>query len=188
MDIFTHISAARERYVCAIAALLAISTTAAAEDPVRRPTPKPGTLGAYANKITLDRSNLTNGNGRIVLDNDNVVVLGAGGLIIVGGVSTSSLGKSTPAGVADRAERVRWRAAHRKQKNVISSLERRRTQLEIEIDHLKNQRMTIKTMARLQQTEAKLQQLDRDIATERAELRRIVREARQRGAEPGWFR
>jgi hypothetical protein len=30
--------------------------------------------------------------------------------------------------------------------------------------------------------------LDREIAVERAELARIVREARRRGAEPGWFR
>jgi hypothetical protein len=43
-------------------------------------------------------------------------------------------------------------------------------------------------MARLQQLEAKLLQLDRDIAGERARLARIVRDARRRGAEPGWFR
>ena len=36
--------------------------------------------------------------------------------------------------------------------------------------------------------EVRLQLLDREIAVERAQLTRIVREARQHGAEPGWFR
>jgi hypothetical protein len=71
---------------------------------------------------------------------------------------------------------------------VIAELERRRGLLEIEVDHLENQRMTIKTLARLRNAEAKLQMLDRETSVERAELARIVREARRHGAEPGWFR
>ena len=188
MDIFTLTSPSSARFAFAAAALLVASTTTNAADPTPKPTPKPGTLGAYAKKITLDRSTLVEENGRVVLTNDNIVILGAGGSIIDGVVATDGRRKPKPAGVADNAERARWRAAYRKQRNEISSLERRRSQLLIEIDHLENQSLTIKTMARLQLLEAKLKHLERDIANERAELTRIVRDARKRGAEPGWFR
>ena len=158
-----------------------------AADPPR-PTPRPGTLGAYAKNITLNRSNLGEENGRVVLTNNNVVILGSGGSITLGTVATDSRGRTKKAGVADNAERARWQAAYRKQKQVIAALERRRSQLEIEIDQIENQGLTAKTMARLQQLKAKRNQLDRDIASERAQLARIVRDARLRGAEPGWFR
>ena len=58
----------------------------------------------------------------------------------------------------------------------------------MEIDQIKNLSLTAKTMARLEQSEAKLRLVDNEIAAERAKLARIVRDARRRGAEPGWFR
>ena len=42
--------------------------------------------------------------------------------------------------------------------------------------------------ARLERAESKLRHLDEEISREREELSRIVRDARRRGAEPGWFR
>jgi hypothetical protein len=188
MDIFILTSPSSARFAFAATVLLVASTATNAADPKPKPTPKPGTLGAYAKKITLDRSTLGEENGRVILTNDNIVILGAGGSIIDGVVATDGRRKPKPAGVADNAERARWRAAYRKQRNEISSLEGRRSQLVIEIDLLENQSLTIKTMARLQRLETKLEQLDRDIASERTELARIVRDARKRGAEPGWFR
>jgi hypothetical protein len=158
-----------------------------AADPPR-PTPRPGTLAAYAEKITLDRSALADATGRVILTNDSVAGLAADGSITLGMVAHAEGKKAKTSPVADNAERARWQAAHRKQRQVIAALERRRSRLEIEIDQIEDLGLTAKTMARLEQSEAKLQQLDREIATERAELARIVRDARRRGAEPGWFR
>jgi len=172
------------------AVLIVVSITAApgsaAEPP--RPTPRPGSLAAYAAKITLDRSALGDDSGRVTLTNDNVVGLGEGATITLGTVAPAGRKKSKPSGVADNAERARWQAAHHKQRQVIVGLERRRSQLETEIDQIEDLGLTVRTMARLERAESKLRHLDEEIARERSALARIVRDARRRGAEPGWFR
>jgi len=172
------------------AVLIVVSFTAApgsAADPPK-PTPRPGTLGAYASKVTLDRSALSDRTGRVILTNDNVVGLGEGATITLGSVVTAGRKKSKPAGGADNAERSRWQAAHHKQRQVIVGLERRRSQFETEIDQIEDLGLTARTMARLERAESKLRHLDEEIARERSALARIVRDARRRGAEPGWFR
>lgn len=176
------------RLVSAVSTVAFLRAVSASPADIPKPTPRPGTLGAYAENVTLDRSTLSDETGRVVLTNDNVVVLAEGGSIIFGAVVTNGRGKPKPTSVADSAERARWRAAHRKQRKVIADLERRRSLIEIEIEHIGNLRLTVRTMARLQRVEAKLRDLDRQIEDERRELARIVREARRRGAEPGWFR
>ena len=109
-----------------------------AADPPR-PTPRPGTLGAYAKKITLNRSAWATDDGRVVLTNDNVVALAADGSITLGTVAHGpATGRRKSTGVADNAERARWQAAHHKQRQVIAALERRRSQLELEIDQIEN--------------------------------------------------
>ena len=171
----------------AVASLIFCFTTSfgSTADPVR-PTPRPGSLAAYAEKVTLDRSTLGNFDGHVILTNDCVADLAASGSITLGTVKQADRKKAES--VANNAERSRWQAAHHKQRQVIAALERRRSQLELEIDQIEDLSLTARTMARLEQSEAKLQLLDREIATERAELARIVRDARRRGAEPGWFR
>jgi hypothetical protein len=164
-----------------------IPASISAADPPR-PTPRPGSLAAYAEKITLDRSALGDGTGRLILTNDSVAGLAAGGAITLGTVSPSGVKKPTSAGTANDSERARWRAAHTKQRRVIAVLERQRTKVEIEIDQLENLGLTAKVMARLDRAESKLRHLDEEIAREREVLARIVRDARRRGAEPGWFR
>jgi hypothetical protein len=172
------------------AVLIIVSFTAApgsaADTP--KPTPRPGTLGAYALKVTLDRSALSDRAGRVILTNDNVVGLGEGATITLGAVAPAGPKKSKPSGGADNAERSRWQAAHRSQRQVIFALERRRSQLETEIDQIEDLGLTVRTMARLERAESKLRHLDEEIARERSALARIVRDARRRGAEPGWFR
>jgi hypothetical protein len=165
---------------------LSASSVSAGDSP--QPTPRPGTLAAYAEKLTLDRSALGDDTGRVILTNDSVAGLAADGSITLGTVTLEGRQKSTMSPTADNTERSRWQAAHRKQRQVIAALERRRSQLELEIDQIENQSLTARTMARLEQLELKMRQLDRDIAAERMELARIVRDARRRGAEPGWFR
>ena len=89
-----------------------IAACALAADPPR-PTPRPGTLGAYAARITLDRSALSDETGRVVLTNDNVVALGVGGSITLGAVATTGRKQARSQSVADNVERARWRAAGR---------------------------------------------------------------------------
>ena len=173
--------------IMAVASLLYCFTVSigSTDDPPR-PTPRPGSLAAYAEKVTLDRSALGDATSRLILTNDTIAGLAADGSITLG-TMTQVDSKKTQS-VADNAERSRWQTAHHRQQQVISALERRRSQLELEIDQIEDLSLTAKTMARLEQSEAKLQLLDREIAAERAELARIVRDARRRGAEPGWFR
>jgi hypothetical protein len=173
---------------CLSLMLMSIAMMVSAEEPAPNPTPRPGTLGAYARSITLKRSTLEDEAGRLVLTNDGVAALGAGAAITLAAVPTSKGDGLKKTDGASSAERSKWRATHKKQQRVIVGLERRRSLLEVEIESLENQRLTIKTMARLQAAEERIQLLDREIAAERAELARIVREARRHGAEPGWFR
>jgi hypothetical protein len=158
----------------------------AAEPP--KPTPRPGSLGAYAQKITLDRSALGDPTGRVILTNDNVVGIGEGATITLGSVVMPEGGSSKAPDRGNSAERSRWRAAHKKQRRVIADLERQRSLLEIDIDNIEDQRLTPKILIRLDRAESKLRHIDREIVRERGELARIVRDARRRGAEPGWFR
>lgn len=153
-----------------------------------RPTPRPGTLGAYARTITLDRSALGGSAAPIILTNDTVADAGKRAAITLGAVITPGRVSSNPASEPDGSRRARWKAAHDRQRRVIEDLERRKSLLELEIDHLENQRLTPKILARLDRAESKRGHFEREIARARQELARIVRDARRHGAEPGWFR
>jgi hypothetical protein len=48
--------------------------------------------------------------------------------------------------------------------------------------------LTASVLARIDRYELELEALDADIRSERSALAHLVREARQHGAEPGWFR
>jgi threonine dehydrogenase-like Zn-dependent dehydrogenase len=159
-----------------------------ADAPSPTPTPRTRTLAEYARGISLKTSGVADASGRIVISTETLSVIADGGTITIGGTSATGKDRLPTPSTASPSERARWRTAHNKQKQVITGLERRRSQLEIEIDHIGNQKLTIKTMASLQRAEAKLRQLDGEISAERAELARIVRDARRHGAEPGWFR
>jgi len=172
--------------IAAASFILCLTASFGSTDDPPRPTPRPGSLAAYAEKVTLDRSALGDDTSLLILTNDTIAGLAADGSITLGTVTHVDRKKTET--VANDAERSRWQMAHHGQQQVISALERRRSQLELEIDQIEDLSLTAKTMARLEQSEARLQLLEREIAVERAELARIVRDARRRGAEPGWFR
>lgn len=179
-------SDALRRTIAAVSLVFSSNTSIGSGADPLRPTPRPGSLAAYAEKVTLDHSALDTFEGRVILTNDSVASLAVDGSITLGTVKQA--GQKTTRSVADNAERSRWQAAHSRQMKVIADLKSRRSRLELEIDQINALSLTAKTMARLEQSEAKLRLLDHEIATERAELARIVRNARRRGAEPGWFR
>jgi hypothetical protein len=174
------------RFVPALLSIVSFTAVSGSAADPPRPTPRPGSLAAYAEKVTLDRSTLGNGDGRVILTNDSVTALAADGSITLGTVTQADRKKAKS--VVDNAERSRWQAAHRRQRQVIAALEKRRSQLETEIDQIEDLGLTAKTMARLERSESKLRHLDEEIGREREALARIVRDARRRGAEPGWFR
>ena len=168
-----------------VISLLAAAALVAAEHPTPAPTPRPGTLAAYARRITLDRSRAEDAADRVMITNDNLEVFAAGAAVTLGSPPT---GSTAPTQQPDAAERARWRKAHHEQRKVIAGLERRRTLIEVEINHIEDGQLTTKNLARLDRAEAKAQSLDEEIKRERSELATIVREARRHGAEPGWFR
>jgi len=170
--------------ICVIS-LVAAAALVAAENPTPTPTPRSDSLAAYARHITLNRSRAGDGADRLMITNENLEMFAAGGAVTLGSLPTHS---SAPATQPDAAERERWRKAFHVQRQVIAGVERRRTLLEVEIDHIEDGPLTAKNLARLDHAEAKARVLDGEIRRERGELSRIVREARRHGAEPGWFR
>jgi len=164
------------------------ASAAVASTPSPTPTPRTRTLAEYAGRISLKTSGVADASGQIVISTETLSAIADGGTITIGGISVTGKARLPTPLAASPSERARWRAAHNKQTRVIVGLERRRALLEIEIHHIGDQSLTIKTMARLQRAEAKLRQLEDEISAERAELARIVRDARRDGAEPGWFR
>jgi hypothetical protein len=168
-------------------ALLAASFTAA-EEPVPTPTPRPGTLAAYASRTPLDRTTADEETGRVTVTSENLKELAEGGRITLGApLGGGPASRKTSAGPTDR-ERERWQDRYKKQRDVIAKLETRRSKLEVEIDHIKDGKLDVRNLARLDRAEAKLDLLDGEIRREQAALARIVRDARQHGAQPGWFR
>ena len=172
------------RAMCVIS-VLAATALVAAENPTPTPAPRPGSLAAYASRLILNRSRAGDGADRLMITNENLEVLAAGAAMTLGSAPTNG---AASAKQPDAAERARWRKAYHKQRKVIDGLERRRTLLEVEINHIEDGGLTAKNFARLDHAETKARVLDKEIKRERGELARIVREARRHGAEPGWFR
>jgi septal ring factor EnvC (AmiA/AmiB activator) len=151
------------------------------------PTPKPGTLGAYAQRITLNRA-AVNSTGPVVLRNSDVAAVAQGIEITLGSVDLETIVELRAPDSNGEAERERWTRAHHKQRQVIEGLNRRRSLLEIDVAVLDDQRPTPKLIARLEQARAKLRHIEKQIVHEKQVLARIVRQARRHGAQPDWFR
>ena len=159
--------------------VLAVAASVAGENPT--PTPRPGTLAAYAGRISLRQTET----GGVTITDENLAEFAARGAVTLGAASTRG---APPPKQPDAAERTRWRTAYRRQRHVITGLERRRALIEVEIDHIEDGGLTAKSLARLDRAKEKARVLDEQIKRERGEFVRVVREARRHGAEPGWFR
>ena len=171
--------------LCAILASMTVGADSPSDQP--KPTPRTGSLGAYAREVTLDRSALGQPSGPVILTNDTVTGVAEDAAITLGAVTMD--GVAAPAtSVGESADWTRWRAAHQRQQRVVAGLEKRMSLLDMEIDHIEQQRLTPKILARLDRAEAKRRHLEQEIRQARDELARIVRDARRHGAEPGWFR
>lgn len=158
----------------------------AAERPTPSQTPTPASLAEYARGMKLKRD-ATDDSDRITIDNANVQAIGRDRALVLGVAAAPPV--ATPRTARDEAAaRSRWRSRHDAQRRRIAEVERKIEVVDRDIDVLNRQRLTPRVMVRLDAAKAKLADLERQLDRRRAELGRIIREARQEGAEPGWFR
>lgn len=150
------------------------------------PTPRPGTLAEYASRVRLRSTGAADAPAGLTLDGAALAELARQGTLTLGAVAVGP--SLPPAATATAADRERWRSRYLAQQRAIDGLERRRARLAAELDRLESGRLSASVMARIDRAESELRSLDEDIRSERAELARIVRDARGHGAEPGWFR
>jgi hypothetical protein len=167
---------------------LSFSLLSTAEEPLPTPTPRSGTLAAYASVTPLDRTCLVNEMTTVVITGDNLAELGEGAVLtVVAEPAAEFVAVDLPEPV-DSKTRERWRNKVMAQRKVIERLDARRKTVEAEIDRLERGGLDSRTLDRLEKAESKLGRVDSEIRRERLELSRIIRRARKVGAQPGWFR
>ena len=167
---------------------LAIAEVGHAADPAPSPTPKPGTLAAFARSTQLDRSAADPGSGRIVITTDNLARLGEGAALSETGPPAAEPPAITTDVRPDPTVRSFWRKKVLAQSRNIARLESHRDRVLEEIDRLERGRLDGRALDRIEKAESKLRQVEGDIKREKARLSNLVREARKQGAQPGWFR
>ena len=163
------------------------SAVQASAPPTQKPTPKPGTLAALASSTTLSRGQGSAHTGVIVITDDNLTDLGQGAALTV---MTSTIAETGSIDVieVDRKTREKWRRRVLAQSSVIAQLEEGRDRVRIEIDRLERGRLDGRALDRIAKAETKLKAVEAEIKSAKAQLSRIVRDARKEGAQPGWFR
>ena len=166
---------------------LAGAAFASADTPPATPTPTPrlGTLAAYASSITLDRGP---GEDQVLITTDNLRTLGEGGFLTTAAMPTGDPVKVNLSTEIDPKIRERWRKKVLKQSGVTAKLQAQRRAVEEEIERIERGRLDSRALDRLEKAEAKLADADAEIRRAKAQLSRLVREARKEGAQPGWFR
>ena len=174
---------------------LLCASFARAAAPSPTPTPSPRSLAQLAARVELDRSALGGADTAVVISNHNLSDLAATGRLTTaeGCAETVAPATNSPSPREEAARRDRWRTLHRRQRERIFALEEQLARLDLDLAAaLETERSRPpgrarrpdRTPALRQRREALAARLER----ERSELRRIVREARVEGAEPGWFR
>ena len=172
------------RFVILIATMLCPANARTADAPSPTPTPRPGVLG----DIRLKTGTAADEGGPLVISNSNLADWAERGAVTLGEVRMSVPGDRTENSSAVAAERERWRSRVKARRREIARLDHKRMRIEARIELIENGRLTVKALARIQQAESELEAVAREIADEKKELGRLIREARRRGAEPGWFR
>lgn len=149
------------------------------------PTPRPDSLAAYASLHRISSEHST------VITNQTMRQMAEGVVL-----TTAAPRNDDPAleevteepATADPKARSRWRKAYSKQKRVIRTIEAEKDALRVELAEVNRRPINASSTARAAAIKEELQQLDRKLRDERSDLGRIVREARNEGAVPGWFR
>jgi hypothetical protein len=175
--------------VCALCLTLSAASEAQTKtEPSPTPTPSPGTLAAYASRISLDPRMADPSTGSVVITTEDLAELAAEGTVTFGEYTAGQQLPAKPADGSGGAQRGMWRARFLNQRKAVSKIEARRSEVLADIEAINRERVTPRTLARLDRAKVKLRLVDKELRRARLELARIVREARRRGAEPGWFR
>lgn len=154
------------------------------DDASPTPTPCPKRLG----DIKLKNVARSDDNGHVVISDADLADLAGRGSLTVGGKAATETTRSKPRKTPSRSVRERWRTKVLNRKGVIDGLERKHLRIEAQIDLIEDAKVTARSLAQLQKAEIELRSIEREIRAEKAELGRLIREARRDGAEPGWFR
>jgi hypothetical protein len=164
------------------------SIAPAADEPTTTPTPRPGTLAALASATPLKRGPESDPSATILITNDTLAELGDDAALTV---LTSTVAEAVILDIEDRVDpkiRVKWRSEVLAQSKIIARAEAKKDAVRTEIDLLERGRLDSRTLDRIAKAETKLRAADDEIKRAKAELSKIVREARKEGAQPGWFR
>ncbi len=177
----------RQSMVIVLAVSCALWSFAGDDPPPPSPTPKPGTLAAIATARSLNRAPGVDESTPIVITNDNLERLGDGAALTVLTSTIAEAGEIETTKI-DPKTREKWRRKVLAQSASITKLEAQGKQIETEIDRLGRGRLDGRALDRIAKAESKLRSIDEEIKRAKAQLSRIVREARKEGAQPGWFR
>jgi len=179
------------RQLIALWAVVVISwnpVARAVEPPSPTPAPRPGTLASVALTRSLIRCPGTDPSSPIVITDDNLAELAEGAVVTMVSSTVAEFPEiAVETGVAPKT-RERWRRKVFAQSKVIARAEAARDVARAEIDRLGRGQLDSRTLDRIAKAEAKLRTADDEIKRAKAELSKIVREARKEGAQPGWFR
>jgi septal ring factor EnvC (AmiA/AmiB activator) len=186
---------------CCLAAALLWSQAQGGDDPPLTVGGRPGRLAHLAARIELDRSAVGTDSGQIVISDHNLQTLAARGRLTAvptaawsGPVGTSKNADKSSAQLADQERK--WRGRYRRQLAKVRTLETRLATLDRRLKALEDAATSVaRSLRQWAAARAKLESARSDRAAlaerlddERAELERIIREARREGAQPGWFR
>jgi hypothetical protein len=126
--------------------------------------------------------------GSVVITTEDLAELAAEGAVTFGDYAAGHQLPFKPVDPTGGAKRSVWRARYLNQRQAATKIEARRSEVLADIEAINRERVTPRSLARLDRAKAKLQLVNEELLRARAELVRIVREARRHGAEPGWFR
>jgi len=145
-------------------------------------------LASVAGGRSLVRASGTDLTKPIVITNENLGKLAEGAVITLVTTTAVELPSLSTTDSINPKTREKWRRKVLAQSQTIAQLEAKRTTGETEINRLERGRLDAGTLDRIARAEAKMEAIDQEIRRKKAELSRIVREARKEGAQPGWFR
>ena len=160
----------------------------AVEPPSPTPVPRAGTLASLASTRSLARSPEADLSTPIVITDDNLAELADGAVVTMVSSTVAEFSEITVDAEEDPKTRERWRKKVLAQRKVIARAETKRDAVISEIDRLGRGRLDSRTLDRIAKAEVKLRAAEDEIKRAKAELSRIVGEARKEGAQPGWFR
>lgn len=172
---------------CCVIGLSWAAISGTAEPPPPKPTPKPGTLAELATTRSLNRSGGTGDMATILITNSNLDELGEGSALTVMTSTIAETASLEPTEVSPKT-REKWRRKVLAQSAAIAKLEARRDQAKADLDRLERGRLDGRALDRIAKAEAKVDAVEAEIKRAKAQLTRIIREARKEGAQPGWFR